>query len=134
MIFKLNFKNKKRYDFVLENVLNTWPACDSAPGMHPKPPSKFKHFKTNETAFSLCIRSSEFLNVIFVKMKQKFYHCFCINFTKFRFQLFYQQDIDLNFKKVFHFLSKIYTISIDIEIQLTNNDKTVTAQKENPLS
>ena len=33
------------------------PPCDSAPGAHPKPPSKFMHESTNSTALSTLISS-----------------------------------------------------------------------------
>ena len=50
------------YRFFFKFVFSsTWPACDSAPGTHPNPPSKFKHLSTKAKAVSLLIRSKEFL-------------------------------------------------------------------------
>ena len=50
------------YLYDTENLLIDWciniPACDSAPGLDPKPPSKFKHALTNPAVLSTSRRDN----------------------------------------------------------------------------
>jgi len=52
--------NKNTHSTVALSSLLTCPACDSLPGLLPKPPSKFWHLSTNSAALLTSIASNRF--------------------------------------------------------------------------